>query len=266
MRMNFRMVLLLPLALLCSGCLEGKDGIPRSFFYNGKPISPVCFMQASSEVSLAACGVKTQTDDGYKIPAEASAKQDGFYGYDFECAEGCMSTPYLYYRHLGMKGDNHVVQVASSGGGTGHFTDVRVISIDSGIMTTREMLAGGDRCNGGIAKASVKDDAVSFSQYVTPFDVIQLSDGNQAGFKAYDDIQACAACCVGEADYTDGNLTALRLTRDPEEIVAEDLGPKDACFFGSYNESYNSGVTTLDHDKLLAFGRTFNGRCAQLKD
>jgi hypothetical protein len=71
--------------------------------------------------------------------------------------------------------------------------------------------------------------------------------------------------CVARADYADGNLVSVTLTQNPKEIVSENLGPKDACFYGTYNETYFAGKTTLDSDALKTFGATFDQRCAQLK-
>lgn len=239
------------------------------FTYQGKPIDPICFnfpgdASGDEPIDLATCTGSAGSDE-YSIPENGLETFDnGAIGYTFKCEGGCMRQPFVSYKHLGQVGDAHAVMVESSGGGTGVFTTLALYQLADGKLTRTKAIAGGDRCNGGIENAVVKDNKLHFSMNITPFDMIEISKGNDAGFEAYDDIQACAVCCVGQVNYVDDQMVSVTLTQDPKEIVNEDLGPKDACFFGTYNETYFAGKTTLDQTALNAFGQTFHQRCGDL--
>jgi|GEM_PF-2503092 len=276
---------ILPVVLLLSACddqpssgqaenaievpppVPDQSGIP-GFTWQGKPIDPVCLNAGSNpdqgdEVDLATCTGSAGKDAWTQPQDGLETFDDGAIGYTFKCEGGCMRAPFVSYKNLGMAGGHHVIEVRESGGGTGVFSDVRLMDVRDGKLITVKVLGGGDRCNGGIADAHVENGKVFFAQNLTPFDMIDIS-GSKAGFKAYDDIQACAACCVAEANFENDKMVSVTLTQDPKEIVSEDLGPKDACFFGTYNETYFAGTITLDDAALKVFGQKIDQRCGDL--
>ena len=255
--------------IVCLCAVAALSACKQDLVYQGKPIDPMCFMTMEQDpavgVDLQECTGSAETSEYGKVVGGLKVQPDGTRGYDFECTEGCMSDPYVMYEYIGrLKNGHDVVRVDTSGGGTGRFSDVREVEIKDNRLISSNM-HGGDRCNGGIESASIQNGSLHYSMNVTPFDLVEMSGGNQAGFQAYEDIMACAVCCVGTANYEDEKLVSVTLTQDPKDTSPEGLGPKDACFYGTYNETYRAGKTTLNADALKAFGVKFNERCAQLK-
>lgn len=250
--------------LFLGGCLD-KGG----FTYSGDPVDPRCFLygQESGTVALQACSGDTIRNKDYPVDGALINDPDRGIGYNFKCeaedGQVC-NGGYSFYKVLGQLDNDFYVRIENSGGGTGQFSQVRRVRLDNGVMRTEEIIAGGDRCNGGISKAEMKGNSISYSQYLTPFDLIQISGGNQeAKFVAYDDIQACAACCVAEANYANGELQSVTLMQDPAE-TPKDLDNKNQCFFNSYNDSYKQMGVSLDIVKLRDFGSKFSERCSSL--
>jgi hypothetical protein len=262
---GFLRIALCCLALLPAACWQKTPGpIPEDFQFKGKPIDPYCLVQDMDRlregdgVYLNLCSSTPQGAPGYT--------PSGFYGYALPI-NGHQSQPYIYYKYLGRTGEKgHVIYLLWSDGDNGQFSEVRVMSVDAdGILRTLNSLANGDRCNGGITQGAVVDGIILYSKNLTPFDFVELAHGNDAGFAADGDLQSCPDCCVGEADYQNGRLVSVHLTRNPGTINFNDLKPVDACFFGSYAETYTRITQTLNPADFENFGATFNKRCGPLK-
>jgi len=245
-----------------SGCLGGGD-----FTYGGDPVDPRCFLygQESGSVALAGCTGETIRNADYPAATDKPVNDpDRGIGYDFRSDEDGAPRGFVYYKVIGKMDDQYVVLINQSGGGTGQFSSLRRVRLDGDVMRTEALIAGGDRCNGGVASASMQAANISYSQMLTPFDLIELSGGNrETRFVAYDDIAACASCCVAQANYTNGELTGVTLTMEPAEVPT-DQEPKDTCFYNSYSAAYKQLGVSLDTGKLAEFGRKFGERCAPL--
>lgn len=226
----------------------------------------MCFMAMEPEVDLQECTGTAETSEFGKTRAGLEAQPDGTQGYFFKDDGGDWTGAYVTYRYLGkLKNGRDIVRVDMGGGGTGNFIDVREVEIKDHRLISSNV-HGGDRCNGALEDASVQNGVLRYSQNITPFDLIELSDGNQAGFKAYEDIEACAICCVGTANYEDDQLVSVTIGPAFEKgDIGNDVGPKDMCFYETYNETAVNGKTILNADALKAFGVKFNERCAKLK-
>lgn len=228
--------------------------------YQGKPVDPMCFMAMEPDVDLQECTGTAETSEFGKTRAGLEIQPDGTRGYFFE-SEGA----YVMYRYLGkLKNGHDIVRVDMGGGGTGNFNDVREVEIKNNRLTSSNQY-GGDRCNGALEDASVQNGVLRYSRNITPFDLVELSDGNQAGFKAYEDIEACAICCVGTAGYEGDQLVSVSIgpALGKEEMQGDD--PLSMCFYDAYNEAVVNSKVTLNTDALKAFGVKFNERCGKLK-
>lgn len=255
-------------ALFASVCLLSLAACkkePAELVYNGKPLDPMCVMGAAepSGINLTEC-----TGSVNKTPDTMSAKgletfEDGSIGYTFDCEDGCMRPPFISYEAIGQTPEGFVLKVTSSGGGTGVFSDVRVVNIE-GDLLKQNVLNGGDRCNGGIDKVSIfKKVVIRYGQYITPYDMVEMTGGNTAGYEAYDDISACAACCIGTRQFADSEIESVTFTAG--DVSPEGMGPVDTCFYGLYNDIVRAGNLTLDTDQLNEFGENFAKRCSDLK-
>lgn len=249
--------------LSLAACKPENDKV---VMYDGKPLDPLC-VAGSAEPggeNLKECtGSLNKTDDTMSAKG-LETFEDGSVGYTFDCPDGCMREPFVSYKVAGKVPQGYVLKVTSSGGGTGVFSDVRVVNVE-GDTLKQTIITGGDRCNGGIDNVSVaKGTIIQYGQNVTPFDLVELSGGNKVDFEAYDDIAACAACCIGVAQYEDKELVGVNLTMDAMEST-EGMGPIDTCFYGVYNDIVRAGNLTLNREAIDEFGASFSARCSDLK-
>lgn len=264
---GFKAAFFAPLFVLAlSACLS--EGVAASdFTYKGKPIDPMCLSQDLEEegeaISLAECTGSVGACDATMAENGLETFPDGSIGYTFKCTDGCMRPPFVSYKYLGMTDGLFAVQTHESGGGTGYFSGVHLYAIDGDKLIRRKTLGAGDRCNGGISDVAVKDGVLRYSVNVTPFDLVELAGGNDAGFVAYEDIQACAACCVGTAEYTGDTLTGVTLS-DDAAVEPGDAQGADTCFSKVYDAAFRQSPA-LDTARLQKFGRDFDAACGKLK-
>lgn len=262
--------------LSLSACVEDQTrtaSVPASFYYKGKPVDPICFQSEVRQnfeggTPLSMC--TGQAGQGpYKLDGALRTQEDGSIGYEFLCEDGCMRAPYIYYKYLGEMNNHHVLQIEEATGGTGHFSTLASFDLVDGILIHAQSYAGGDRCNHGIAAARVENNALKYRVNLTPFDILELA-GNEGQFKAYDEIESCAICCVGQAEMENNELIAVHLIKDPlgggENLAGEGISPASKCFYEVLKETTTKGETTLSGETLKAFDYAFNDRCAQFRN
>ncbi len=249
-------------ALMVSGCLNDatKPGeIPSSFTYNDKPLDPGCFagpmmMTGTSGIPIESCTGKTAG-----VPY---MRGDGFYGMELN-GNSSEAPAYVYYKYLGEASGNTVLQVDYADGSGARYSDLRIVSFKRGKLYALSKPAGGDRCNGSVTDAAVINDQLAYSQKITPFDLIELSGGNGAGFRPYDDIEDCTDCCIGTVVHKPNAAATVKLERTPGAGNPQDL--KNGCFFDVYNEISERLGQNLDAGAVQEFGRNFDRECSQFK-
>ena len=151
------------------------------------------------EIDLAACRTALAN-----VPVDP-----GVDGYEFQRrADFRYPAGTLGYKQLGtLSGGGWVIAVADSGGGTGWFSSVMVLKKTADRLTVEQDIPFGDRCNGGLDSAKLEAGGkLSVSVNITPYDLAVLSLGPKSsgipGVKAYDDLDASAAGCIGTSLYT----------------------------------------------------------------
>ncbi|HEY8963265.1 MAG TPA: hypothetical protein VIN59_02255 [Alphaproteobacteria bacterium] len=249
-----------------------EDAPSQGFTWNGSAIDPMCiyalnYAGSSNEtVDLATCtGNKGSKGDYFVTSTAIEDFGNGFSGYNLQCDQDACAGAAIQYKVIGEADDQFIVQSLYNGGGTGYFSHLGRYAINDGKLNATKSYGGGDRCNGGVDSASIKDGVVVASYNITPYDLVDISGGNTAKFEAYDELPACAACCIGTADYEGDAMVSVTMTQDPASVIPEDLGPLDACYYGTYNEMYKEKSAKLDAAALKEFGEKFSARCSQLK-
>jgi len=126
---------------------------------------------------------------------------------------------------------------------------------------------GGDRCNGGIEDVNQKDNQLTYSKNLTPYDFLEISKQNPHNLRAYDDLDACAMCCIATASFKldlnhptqPAKLLSVSLSEDlsGEDDSKEDLS-YSACFYKLAKQYVNRGKSTLTETELMTFVDTFN--------
>jgi hypothetical protein len=257
--MNYRLICMSLLALALAGC--GREtpigDVPETFYYKGAPIDPACFLDSSAQmgdaISLSICTGKNKMQPEYK--------EDHFYGTEITDMSGSVSSAYVYYRYLGESGDNHIIQTLSSSGGASQFSSLRLMQLDGNLLRTVKRFAGGDRCSGGIERASVVGNTIKYTKNITPYDLAILSEGNEAKFRRNTDLAATSDLCLGTATFEGEELQNIKLTLQPSEIPAETL--KAECFLSAYRAVFKP-ERVLDEREILNFGFDLNKQCGEL--
>lgn len=257
-----------------------NDSFPQSLIYKGKPIDPLCFYQTgesqdSDAINLTKCGL--HTEQGRSLKGENNHLTDqGYLGYDFswDMDNGPEMQGYSYYKPLGSVNQSILIQTVNNGGGTGEFTTLSLVK-RHGNELTMKTLAAGDRCNNGVDTASIvkanEENKVVYAVKITPFDFISLSNDNPNSITAYDDLDACAACCLGVAvfsrDFNDINQEKLNYI----DLTGVSISVDDANSVNGvkYQQCFNQVLLNvikekghkLDQQTLKQFVKTFNQTC-----
>lgn len=252
------------------------DNFPSALLYQDQPIDPLCFYQPESNQStvyLDKCGLKIMPNQ--KISNHnAKLIKEGYVGADYvsEDAKGntTYSAGYSYYKVIGKVGDNYVISTINSGGGSGEFAAVLLVK-RTGDRLVLNGLAGGDRCNGGIASAKIEKSKLIYTVNMTPYDFLALAKQNPHNLTAYQDLAACAACCVATATFvrdlaiegSQAKLISVRLNEDYSGFAQANASNAQACFDELVDEYIDTEKRNLTPEQLKQFVTEFNQRCEE---
>lgn len=247
--------------------------IPEDFKFQGKPISAFCLEAAlntgtipPSPINLDSC---TAPDPKYILEtADPKLVNKGFMGYQYTIADTTRGG-YVYYKYLGKVNNNYIIYLLQNGGGSSLFSYVYLVSRNGNTIQLVRGIVGGDRCNGGINEIALKDSKLFYSINITPFDYLTLARNNPQGFKAYDDLASCAACCQGTAifenNFTQENLIAVNLG-DPANNEQPVQGTYQRCFNNILNTTLSEGKQKLSPQEFNTFVQTINNQCIRKKN
>lgn len=260
--------------MMVTACDEGKvveSDFPAALMYNGQPIDPLCFDSSPGEDSSGTVDVTTCRPDNIIVTGEISPRQPDAktrvvgVEYSFRDSGHTMRGPFVQYEPLGAvrigDRDGYAVAITASGGGTGVFSAVRVVRLDGKNLVTMKTLGGGDRCNGGLAEATVRDGSIYQSLHATPYDLVTVGNMSQPPFRAYDDLDACAACCAGVVTYRGEDLVGIRLTADAVPLEDSPDKPLQNCFNAMARALQDEGKLEFSGDDLPGLQRRFSADC-----
>lgn len=243
--------------------------LPAELLYKGAPIDPYCFEALPETFSPGACLEESMEPHPDHPPTWPDA--DGWLErtYRYTDIEEPMNTATAGYRLLGRIEAGTVIETRAWGGGTGQFSSIVVFRRDGDQVTVIDRPFGGDRCNGGIIEAGLAEGAITASVAITPYDLLDIAlGGAETSVEAYDDIAACAICCIGSADFRGDQLTGVTLGFDeePASRFADDDGSGPTlqkCFddLVAARGGHETAGLVLDRAALDAFGRDFLARC-----
>ncbi|HUO92861.1 MAG TPA: hypothetical protein VMU22_08060 [Rhizomicrobium sp.] len=186
--------------------------------------------------------------------------------YDYRGSPGEMRQPYFLYRFLGSYRGHSLLFIEHGGGGTGEFTQIESVDIRDHILTPVDVLAGGDRCNGGVWHVVLAGDSLTYRQHATPYDVIALADKAPKAKdspKPYSDLEDSASSCIANINYQDAQWTSVSLS-DPErkdQAGWTDRFSHQACFNGLYRTFVARHETELDRNAVNHFAKAFSDLC-----
>lgn len=180
-------------------CSSIPKNIPTDLTYLGKPIDALCFFVSESPIiNLQKCGIINQR---YKIKRiNNHLQKKGFIGFDWENPDtNFHAEGYSYYQYFPAKDHSYWIYSINNGGGSGEFTTIYQVKRRDATTLSIKSLIGGDRCNGGLSNVKDINHHLIMDINLTPHDLIAIDPGSTKHIKAYEDLAACAICCVAKA-------------------------------------------------------------------
>ena len=274
-----RNLLLLLSALMCSvGTSFAADDVaqsyalPESLLFNGKPVPPYCFSQMDEQdVIFVNCDLM----EGLQIMDDADAMhddgRDGVVSASYRNVEFDSYGGFDHYKYLGSSNGLDYVLYVSSGGGSGVFSSVLGLKRDGDVLNIADVMGVGDRCNGGDTGTSkVTAEGVIVVTNITPYDLISLpyEDGTPY-VEAYQEIDACAVCCVGEVSVLNGQIIQVDISEvytTPSYSASQNPDGMQACLDKLIKAQQDQGQVSLSLDAVNAFVKKFETQCVMSKE
>lgn len=241
--------------------------VPEVLTIDGAPIDPYCFQKDAERFVPRDClsdDMAEREPPDYDDAPPRPGWVERYYRYtDLEDFPSNIAS--AAYRYVGETPAGHVVETLMWGGGTGQFSMLVVFRREGDELVIVETPLGGDRCNGGIADTSVSGGVLSASAAITPYDLLAIALDAEPPVQAYDDLAACAACCVGTVTLRGGAVDHVRLGFD-EEAAQPFSEPGDetpqACLDALIGaRGGHAAPVLLDRAALSALGQDFLARC-----
>lgn len=244
--------------------------IPPALLFLNQPVDALCFFNLEHSVALidlSHCGISKE-----KLGAVSQNKalvQRGFIGFDWQgTGVPSSSRGYSYYKAFDAGHQQYWLYTINNSGGNGEFTAISVVKRKTNDTMMLKTIVGGDRCNSGVQDVHEKNHRLSFSVNLTSYDFLSLANNNPHHLKAYDDLSACAACCVGKAFY-EVDLRSLKPLLNYVEVDEHALKSSNLPVQGVYQTCFNKALISFQSKKgskllpqqLQGFIAHFNDRC-----
>lgn len=177
-------------------------------------------------------------------------------GYDIDLGEDIfvMRGVFFQYELLAQEGETFFVSTYECGGGTGIFSDIRVLKVDGNLIELVDDFAAGDRCNGGLFDCTYEKGVIHYSTNITPEDLLIIGGGENS--EDYDiQLDWCAMCCVGTANYEYNISTRksemISITVETDYFNSYDSYPEGTqCFFNRIKEYVNASSNEISIEKF----------------
>lgn len=240
--------------------------VPDDLLFNHKPIDALCFFDMQHQINtinLKNCGLSKYK---YIVVGEnTDLIKKGYIGYDWKDPTiPAVSHGYSYYQFFEAGNHAYWLYTINSGGGTGDFTAIYWVKRKNNTMLEMKKLVNGDRCNSGIQDVSTEKHQLKFSVNLTAYDFLALA--KPPTIKAYDDLAACAVCCVAKAFYvtqtnaaTQLNYVDLGNTKNTKEMPQQ--GSLQSCFNYLFTSYVTSGTNKFKLKTLKEFSDKFQKTC-----
>jgi len=288
---------------------SASAGAARAQLPNPPIVHPLCVQQLATMIDFHFQGASERpvaTAECNRRFADVAVEQEGDVALAAAPGTGEVRRPFYQYRVVGRhEPDIALLRVAEGGGGTGVFSALVFVAGWPDVPTAAEiderdamrqvgLLEGGDRCNGGIAEASVAPPAtLRLGERITPFDLFTFRSTRAirhdparglyeavenpdaatlpprlAELEPYDDLDTAAASCIGvattEFDLEAGTaaLVSITVTRlideDPDRVARH---RHQACFNRVVATAIPSFPQTLSPAEVTALAETFETEC-----
>lgn len=244
-------------------------GIPPSFLWNGKPIDALCFSDLNKDQTIIALNHCGLTKDRAIIPnVKTPPAAQGYLGYPWkEAANKSPIQGYSYYTFFPKGKGEYWVYTINNSGGSGERTALYTVRRTSPSTMEARVVQAGDRCNGGVQDLRFKQNQLTYSVHLTPFDFLTLDQKSTPSIQPYTHVAACALCCIAKAFYSMHDSGAptvdyidLGASRPISALPAQ--GTQQICFNRLFVAYLEKGRRRLSKAALLEFSNQFMAQCA----
>ncbi|KTD32263.1 hypothetical protein Lmor_2201 [Legionella moravica] len=256
---------------------SSSSTLPADLLYNNKPINPLCFDQGELSNKTLSLTDNCELEPINVLGQSKELLNEGYYGFEYKLKDDSgFASSYSYYKVIGYYNHLYTLLLISNTGGSGHFSSLYLVNRDQNKLHIKTLPFGGDRCNGGLNEVTQNKNIITFTSNITPGDFLSISNNNPEQLQAYDDLDACAACCVATASYTTdlqkdstkATLTSIQFSKDPEtlsDLKSPEHTGYQACFNKLVLSYITKDKTTLSVQELGTFMNEFNSKCTQAK-
>lgn len=183
-----------------------------------KTFDPLCILSAlfdneSSVIPMENCSGEFIKDEDFQ-------NENGSVGVRFHTQDPSRSQPYITYLPVGKLGDDLVISANWNTGGTGHNSTLMRLSETDHTIEMAQHYTYGDRCNGGLTSAEVKDGQVYYSVHVTRYGLLNIVRTDTNMDWPFGIVDGSAIGCVANVEYKDGALQGVRLPDDFATLLA----------------------------------------------
>lgn len=257
--------------LFCT--MSKPDILPDMLLVQGQPIDPECISDLvqgdAKNTDLTQCGIaKTDAENivtATAISAQEMAKNHALphsFGNTYQCADNNSYCGFFTYGYIGMIDDKAVLLTNSSGGGSGVFSSVITVQRQSDILHLDNVIAGGDRCNNGILEASITDNTVRYTSYLTAFRLFALFSPDTQATNRFEDLPDCAACCNAKIVMND--QTPMHLTLQADSFISDDSDSATVkCFNTAIRDQIAAHGSDLSADQARILMQNISNTCSQ---
>lgn len=248
--------------------------IPNDLMYAGKPIDSLCFSNErphKGTIDLRNCGATHEKYVLNGVNAELSKKE--YIGYDWKdpsLPKEANVSGYSYYKFYPANGNMYWIYSINNTGGSGEFTSIFLAQRKDPDTLTIQEVVGGDRCNGGVQNVTEQNHTLTYSVNFTAYDVVNFTNKKLPEVQAYDDLAACATCCVAKGFYTidkNNHIQFNRLETEKNVKLSElpEQGKYQACFNNLFTTAVAKTAGKFTQEQLNDFTNQFNQVCVNQK-
>lgn len=255
------MNLLITFILLILSNVSYAFALPAELMYNGKPIEAICIQEIiynEGSIDLAKCKFS------HPYMHKSNIKYDSdLIGYQYiEQGYTMQHDCYSYYSYLGNIDGKIVVYLEENSGGISHFTYILLLDRQRNNLIKSKVFYGpGDRCNGGLKSAYVKDGKINYITNTTPLDFLRIYQDNiKATSRDADEslsrLVDRSLSCYGSTKFEDDDFKYIKLNSRAEYDSYEDYDRFNAqeCFdiiHKQYIDRRHITLTVTDLEKFM---------------
>ena len=242
---------------------EEDSSAHRPHLYNihGNPVDPLCFLKDIGTEDETAYATDNCESKDLHVTGASPLDPSRFVSVAYETTfsspngkEQFTSPGFTGYRVHGTietdEGEYEAVTVVENGGGSGVFTTLMLLETarddEAQVMTfyQKEIIAAGDRCNGGIKDAKVESGNLTYDINMTMYDLLFFQgepEDPALNADAVAEIPSCAICCYATGRFDRGGL--LMVSFEPEDMHPGADDGAASCVNDVMEENIQNGRT-----------------------